>query len=307
MMILRGAKERLDAVTFSPDGRAIAAASWQQVQLWKEWASTFEPTTALAKQYVSAIRYHPAGEKLLVSGGLTPWIWYPQADECSPLRGEEDTFGQFADLTSDGEFVLICGTNTRRERPGSILCRSTASPDELHWSLNSSRRIESAPLFLSDGEHFLVLEYHHDRTTYTNSRYEFVLRSCQTGVTTEIVPAGCDELLKPALSPDSRQLAGMRTNSFYVFDTSALDRAPLRVPAGGRKHFTSLAFHPSGRFLAATSNDATVKLYDTSNWALATTYTWDIGRMRSVAFSPDGTLAAAGSDTGRVVVWDVDV
>ncbi|MBX9581170.1 MAG: WD40 domain-containing protein [Gemmataceae bacterium] len=29
-------------------------------------------------------------------------------------------------------------------------------------------------------------------------------------------------------------------------------------------------------------------------------------RLRSVAFSPDGTLCAAGSDTGKVVVWDFD-
>ena len=61
------------------------------------------------------------------------------------------------------------------------------------------------------------------------------------------------------------------------------------------------------RFLAATSNDATVKLYDTSIWALAKTYTWNIGRLRSIAFSPDGLLAAAGSDTGKIVVWDVDL
>jgi WD40 repeat protein len=71
--------------------------------------------------------------------------------------------------------------------------------------------------------------------------------------------------------------------------------------------FTGIAFHPSGRYLAATSNDATVKLYDTTTWQVAKTYTWDIGRMRSIAFSPDGTLAAAGSDTGKVVVWDVDL
>jgi WD40 repeat protein len=74
-----------------------------------------------------------------------------------------------------------------------------------------------------------------------------------------------------------------------------------------RKHFTGIAFHPSRRYLAATSNDETVKLYDTTTWEVARTFTWDIGRMRSVAFSPDGTLAAAGSDKGKVVVWDVDV
>jgi WD40 repeat protein len=51
-----------------------------------------------------------------------------------------------------------------------------------------------------------------------------------------------------------------------------------------------------------------VKLYDTESWQVGEDVhpgTW--GRMRSIAFSPDGTLAAAGSDTGKVVVWDVDV
>ncbi len=79
------------------------------------------------------------------------------------------------------------------------------------------------------------------------------------------------------------------------------------VENDNKKHFTGIAFHPSGRYLAATSNDATVKLYDTTTWEVARTFTWEIGRMRSIAFSPDGTLAAAGSDTGKVVVWDVDL
>ena len=82
---------------------------------------------------------------------------------------------------------------------------------------------------------------------------------------------------------------------------------PASLCNDNNKRFTGLAFHPSGRYLAATSNDATVKLYDTSTWEVVQTFDWDIGRLRSVAFSPDGMLAAAGGDKGKIVVWDVDL
>ena len=93
----------------------------------------------------------------------------------------------------------------------------------------------------------------------------------------------------------------------HVFALQSDGRYLAAIPSDNRKQFTGIAFHPSGRYLAATSNDKTVKLYDTTSWEVARTFTWDIGRMRSIAFSPDGTLAAAGSDSGKVVVWDVDV
>jgi WD40 repeat protein len=81
----------------------------------------------------------------------------------------------------------------------------------------------------------------------------------------------------------------------------------LTLSHDNNHQYTGLAYHPSGWFLAATNNDKTVKFIDTTTWQLIRTFTWDIGKMRSIAFSPDGLLAAAGSDKGRVVVWDFDL
>ena len=108
-------------------------------------------------------------------------------------------------------------------------------------------------------------------------------------------------------SPDGRWLVVRAGRSLLVWEAGDLGRGPRKIGSVSRMHLTGLAFHPSGQYLAATSNDTTVKVYDTVTWRLAKTFTWNVGRLRSVAFSPDGARAAVGSDTGKVVVWDVDL
>ncbi len=153
----------------------------------------------------------------------------------------------------------------------------------------------------------LIVGYQYDfGVAVQNSVHELAVFDATDGRRITTVPAVSKQISRLAFSPDGGRLVALAGRALLVWATADWSAQPRKV-TGARSHFTSLAFHPSGRFLAATSNDATVRLYDTSNWALATTYTWDIGRMRSVAFSPDGLLAAAGSDTGKVVVWDVDV
>ncbi|MBN9523130.1 hypothetical protein J0H58_32220 [bacterium] len=113
-------------------------------------------------------------------------------------------------------------------------------------------------------------------------------------------------LPEPRYRADGRQVVAVHEMMLVVWDP-LMPGKPALVRNDSRRHFTAAAYHPSGRYLFTTSNDATVTVWDTDSWARVKRFDWDIGRLRSVAVSPDGLLAAAGSDRGRVVVWDVDV
>jgi WD40 repeat protein len=110
---------------------------------------------------------------------------------------------------------------------------------------------------------------------------------------------------KLALHPQGEQVAALNDMTLLAW---ALPEGgePRRVHNDSRKHFTALAYHPNGRLLFVTSNDETVHAFDTNSLERVNRYTWQLSRLSAVAVSPDGTLAAAGSLNGDVVVWDLD-
>jgi WD40 repeat protein len=65
-----------------------------------------------------------------------------------------------------------------------------------------------------------------------------------------------------------------------------------------------MVFHPSGRFLLTVAEGPSVSVWSTKTWKVTQEYDWEIGNLRSVGVSRDGFLAAVGSDTGIVTVWD---
>ena len=115
---------------------------------------------------------------------------------------------------------------------------------------------------LPNEEQFVVVENH------SNDRTRVALRSLATG---EVLDS--DRLHNRnrtasglAVSPDGTLAVVLSEMSAFVYSTSKLRRTPQVVRNDNKKHFTAVAFHPSGRFLAATSNDETVKLYDTARF-----------------------------------------
>ncbi len=73
------------------------------------------------------------------------------------------------------------------------------------------------------------------------------------------------------------------------------------------KPITGLAFSPSGRFLASSSQDGTIKVRELPSGRILRTLRGHSGAVNAVAYSPDGLrLATAGQDDWMVLLWPVD-
>jgi WD40 repeat protein len=92
--------------------------------------------------------------------------------------------------------------------------------------------------------------------------------------------------------------------SFRVWDAGDLTAGPAEVKAG-RIALGAVAADPRGRFVLTAAGDS-VSVWDCDSWATGKTYEWSSGKITCLAVSPDGLLLAAGTATGKVVVWDTE-
>jgi WD40 repeat protein len=303
MILLEGIKTRVDTLRFSPDGQYLAAPVGTGVQVWHDPVRNRQPTVVSSVLSAWVVEFLP-GNKLFLGTAWTirPGLPLMRRHFVRDLVSEEEVdldvdchigLGCWCVPTPDGQRVLVV-----HERTGggaaTLSVRSIDSPATPLWSATILWP-GSAPVFLSGGSHFVLFQ-----------KSTIFVRETATGKVEVTVPRkpACQH---PVASRDSQMFAGRSRTQAVVFRLDDRKAPPVVLKNESRREVTGLAFHPSGRYLAVTSNDATVKLYDTTTWNVAKVFTWEIGRMRSVAFSHDGMLAAAGGDIGQILVWDFDL
>jgi katanin p80 WD40 repeat-containing subunit B1 len=77
---------------------------------------------------------------------------------------------------------------------------------------------------------------------------------------------------------------------------------------GHRTRITSIAYEEQNNFIATSSADATVKIWDTrsSNTKPIFNFTGHNDVVRDVAISPDGRWIASAGAEGNVLIWELD-
>jgi WD40 repeat protein len=198
---------------------------------------------------------------------------------------------------SGRSFKIVAFDISKPAQPKHEWERPVVDPPRENWV--------SSVAFFPDGRRFVAAELPIGKRRKDGPR--ITVRNSLTGEGINSIEGPGTKTDQLAMSPLGGTLVTRIGKSLFVFDLNNLTADTQRLRNDGGQHFTGIAFHPSGRHLAATCNDGTVTFYDAVTWKRVRAFNWGVGRMRSIAFSPDGMLAAAGSDTGRVVVWDVDL
>jgi WD40 repeat protein len=267
------------AISFSPDGRLLAAVDWRNgVTVWD--LKSGEPRRLTAGSQVNALAFHPNSRWLAAVGqNNTVELLDVTGSELRILRGH----------TADVRAVVFVGQ-------GNQVASASHDGTLKLWEFKTGRELSSFPLgpledaaFSPDGA-LLATRSGDSRDTTTR------LWNVADGRLLRSFPGSAGGTM--AFSPDGKLLAEALGGRVGIFEAATGREAYSLVPADGLSTlFSPLAFSTDGRWLAAGRDHVRFWEVKTGRDALRLHLAVDGGE-RALAFSPDNQWFASTAEAG---------
>jgi WD40 repeat protein/serine/threonine protein kinase len=331
-LVLKGHKDEVRSVSFSPDGRRLASGSSDgTVRVW-DLATGGELLVLRGHEKgVQGVSFSPDGRRIasgsedgtvrvweLAGGGLSHVLRRDEEGVTSVsfspdgrqlASGSSDGTMRVWDLTGGGAPSLVLKGHDNEVTSVSF------SPDGRQLASGSYDRTVRVWDLATGGEP-LVLRGHElrvQRVSFSPDGRRLAGGSSDGTVRVWDLTAGGEPLVlkqrelpvwSVSFSPDGRRLAGGSFDGTVRVWDLAGGGEPL-VLKGHEKGVWGLAFSPDGRRLASGSKDRTVRVWDLAAGAEPLVLKGHEMPVWAVSFSPDRRRLASGSDDRTVRVWDL--
>ena len=108
-----------------------------------------------------------------------------------------------------------------------------------------------------------------------------------------------------ALAPDGRRVATAHNGNIRIWDPRTGEELHRLVGPRGMLGRIALVFSPDGTTLAASGHGTSINLWNTTAWTSSRALEGHTATVSDADFSPDGTLLATSCEDGSIRVWDV--
>jgi WD40 repeat protein len=308
-------KKRIYAIAFSPSGRELAAACGDGLlRVWDLATSQVRQSIAIEETSCGYDLAYLDDDRLVFAGIELRW-WDIAANGWNVIQRGMRWARQIR-VSPDGRYLTEADRTTSTDwSGGGLIVRATTDWQPVP-ELTDRTSTTGGLAFRRDGRwlasgHIVRVGDKRRYLSYVPGGfnvpdYDYVvhIRELPSGRIVHSLDGWQQGISNLAFSPRGDVLAGTAGPRLRVWDIPG-DRE-LALHKRGPKHFQGLSFTADGRYLATVSNDETVRVWDAHSWQEHRTFTWQIGRLLNIALDPEGFRAAAGSDKGQIVIWDLD-
>ncbi|BAY78612.1 WD-repeat protein [Nostoc linckia NIES-25] len=298
---LNSHSDRVNKVSFSPDGKIIASASYDKtVKLWKSGDGTLFKTLEGHTDQVNSVAFSPDGRIIAsASGDKTVKLWKQDGSLIKTLSDDSDKILDVS-FSPDGQ-LLAAGSvdNTvkiwRRDGKGEF----ETLP---YQTLKAHRDWVRSVAWSKDGN--LIASASDDNTIKLWQRdrnQKFKIYKSLTGEN-----GHKSWVYSVSFSHDGKIIATTsndKTAILWKQDSEGEFRFYKQL-IGHNDEVKSVSFSSNDRIIATASDDKTVKLWRV-NGTLIRTLSGHSKEILSVSFSPNDKTLALGSADNTVILWDL--